>query len=198
MIINPYTDKYLIRTHEGTRLLQETLGVIGATVREGPYIRRIWTVQGLYAPIPGRALGGVRARLVDQKGFVSFCNQRDLEVLLGVATPGQYCKWLGKEYLGEWDEDWIGICADDDDLLDDLHERELLLRAESMSGVLESGIELRRFYHREHKHDVDEVLQLIFDADPETGVIPDARFETVGMRWGILERRRSDRWPLVL
>lgn len=197
MIVNPYTDRYLVRTFEGTRLLQETLGVIGAQVRDGPDVRRIWTVQGLYAPIPGRALGGIRARLIDTKGFVSFCNQRDLEVLLGAGEPGHYCQWLGKEYVDEWDPEWIGICADDDDLLDDLYDRELLLRAESVTDMLETGMELRRFYQREHKRDIDEVLQLILDAEPETGMGPDPRFETVGMRWGILEQRKSNAWPLV-
>lgn len=197
MIVNPYADKHLMRTYSGTRLLEETLGVLGEKVRDGPDYHRVWTVQALYAPIPGRALGGVRARLVDSKGFVSFCNQRDLEVLLGDAVPGRYCRWLGKEYVDENDPDWIGICADDDDLLDDLFERELLLRGETRSPILEPGLELRRFYHRENRKDIDEVLEFLFDADPETGIYPDTRFETIGQRWSILERRRSGAWPLV-
>jgi hypothetical protein len=197
MIVNPYADKQLMRTYSGTRLLQSTLGIIGEVVKDGPDHHRTWTVQALYAPVPGRALGGIRARLVDPKGFVSFCNQRDLEVLLGDAKPGQYCRWLGKDYVDECDAVWIGLCSDDEDLLDDLYERELFLRAGSPENMLEPGTEIRRFYHREHKRDLDEVLQLIFDADPTTGYGPDPRFETVKYRWERLELRRSHAWPLV-
>jgi hypothetical protein len=197
MIINPYAERHLMKTVEGTRMLQETLGVIGMEVRDSPDVRRTWTIQTLYAPVPGRALGGIRARLVDPKGFISFCNQRDLEVLLGAGEPGQYCRWLGKEYVDMNDPEWIGIGVDEEDLLDDLYERELLLRAESPTGILTGGQELRRLYHVGNRNDVDEVLELIFDGDPLSGYSPDPRFETVGQRWSRLDRRKANFWPWV-
>lgn len=197
MIVNPYLEKNLVETYPGTRLLKESLGVIGLQVNDGPDPKRKWTVHALFAPIPGRALGGIRAKLIDPKGYVSFCNQRDLEVLIGAGEPGRLCRWLGKEYLDIDDPNWIGICADEDDLLDDLYERELLLRAQSRGGVLEQELELRRFYHVGNRDDVDEVLQLIWDGDPATGEYPDVKFETVGQRWSRLERRKTQPWPWV-
>jgi hypothetical protein len=197
MIVNPYLEKHLVQTYAGTRLLRETLGVIGMEVWEGPDVRRRWTIQSLFAPIPGRALGGIRAKLIDGKGYVSFCNQRDLEVLLGAGEPGRLCRWLGTNYPDMDDPAWIGLCVDEDDLLDDLYERELLLRGESPAGVLEKDIELRRFYHVGNREDIDEVLQLIYDGDPLTGHRPDSRFETLGQRWGRLERRKTMPFPWV-
>ena len=107
MIINPYRNPP--QAIPGTRMLEETLGVTGARVPDTLNMQRIWEVQGLYMPVGGRALGGVRAKLTDQKGFVTFCNQRDLEVLLGDAAPGTYCAWNETEYVGPDDENWFGF-----------------------------------------------------------------------------------------
>ena len=117
MLIHPYRDRQLLATIPGTRILENSLDLLHVRIDDiyTPY--RIWEIQGVFAPIPGRALGGVRVRLTDQKGFATFCNQRDLEVLLGVAAPGELCAWADTDYVGAADHNWCGFCMDDQDLL---------------------------------------------------------------------------------
>lgn len=191
MIIHPYRDPPL--AIPGTRILETTLGVVGMSVVDPLEPRRRWEVQGLYLPVAGRALGGIRAKVIDQKGFVSFCNQRDLEVMLGVAMPGQYCLWSGSEYLDPIDPNWFGFCCDDEDLLDDLFEREMFLRVQSPSGVLHSPLDIERRVHLDKQNDVEETYVFMQDCDPETGLFPDARFETLTRRW-IRSERSKVRW----
>src|ERR1700689_4821822 len=128
MLLPPFIDKHLLEVFNGTRLLRNDFGLIGESIEDPFTPQRIWTIQGIYAPVPGRALGGVRAKLTDQHEFVTFCNQRDLEVLLGLGTPGRWCRWLGDEYIEPGDRAWCGFCTDAEDLRDDLYERELMLR----------------------------------------------------------------------
>ena len=135
-------------------------------------------------------LGGLRAKLTDQKGFVTFCNQRDLEVLIGLAEPGTFCPWARKYYVAPGDKDWYGLYMDDDDLEDDLHDREMLLRAASPTGILLGNLEIARRLHLDTKYDVEELDMLLWDADPETGLTPDLRLETVERRWKRVERTR--------
>lgn len=174
----------------GTRLLQPTLGVVGRAFRDPHDARRVWEVQGLFAPIPGRALGGLRAKLMDQKGFVSFCNQRDFEVLIGSARPGDYCPWAKTDYFAPTDAEWFGICADENDLLDDLLERELLYRAHYPNGVLYGSIDFERRIHTEHGMDFEEQWVFLQDVCPETGFFPDTRFDTLESRWARADRKR--------
>jgi hypothetical protein len=75
----------------GTRMLEDPLGLQGAYVLDPLEPARHWWVQWVFAPVPGRALSGIRAKLVDTKGFITFCNQRDLEVMLQHAKPGEWC-----------------------------------------------------------------------------------------------------------
>ena len=190
MLVNPYVEKTRVATYEGTRLIQEDLGIIGAEVYDPKEPLRKWFVQSIYAPLPGRALGGVRAKLQDEKGFVSFINQRNLEVSLGLVRPGQWCNWAGQPYVDPDDRDWFGICADEEDLLDDLHERELLLRAHIPGGVLYPPMEITRRIHRDVKSDFEELFMLLWDMDPETGFGPDLRLETIESRWSKVEKER--------
>ena len=163
---------------------------------------RIWSVQGFYSPIVGRALGGLRLKLVDLKGFVGFVNQRDAEVLLGIASPGTYCRWLGTDYAGPGDPGWVGLCADEEDLHDDLFERELLARSDFPPGsVLPSGLEMTRRIHGAPREDFEELMTLLWDADPRTGSAPDLRFESLEFRWKSVERTptrlRARLWHMV-
>lgn len=194
MLINPCTEQ--MTTFPGTRLMQDTLGIIGIAMNDLHEPGRVWTIQSVYAPIPKRMLGGVRVRLLDQKGFITFVNQRDLEVLLGLVQPGAYCHWTGENYLGPDDRDWCGLCVDTEDLLDDLYERELFLRAQT-DGSLGHGQEVYRRVHREKGCDEEELLTLLWDADPETGQGPDARLETLDRRWVRIERGKL-LWQRVL
>jgi hypothetical protein len=174
----------------GTRMLTESFGLVGVLFEDPRHAGRNWTITNLFAPI-GRALGGIRAKLVDDKGFVSFVNQRDLELLLDIAQPGQWCPWTESRYPGinAFDEGWFGICCDDDDLLDDLCERELLLR-QQYSGLIPDGAELIRRIHLDDDNDHEELLLLLWDRDPDTNYAPDTRMETLRRRWVQVERRR--------
>jgi hypothetical protein len=193
MLINVYTEDILV--HQGTRMLAEPLGLIGRTF-EDPYITgRMWTAQGEYAPVEGRALGGIRIKLVDQKGFVTFLNQRDLEVLMGLGKPGKYCYWAGLDYVGPKDREWYGFCTDEEDLLDDLYEQELMLRVD-YPEVLPELLELTRRVHLGPGRDVEDMAVLLRDYDPTTGVCPDPRFETINRRWSRIEQRRV-RWEFL-
>ena len=121
MLINPCTP---LPVMPGTRILAEPLGLVGVPVEDPRQHGRTWTITNLFAPIHGRALGGIRAKLLDYKGFISFINQRDLELLLDVARPGEWCPWLNTEYPGvnSSEEGWFGICCDVEDMLDERQE----------------------------------------------------------------------------
>lgn len=181
---------------QGTRLLQDTFGVMNIQVRDPKESGRLWEVQSIYAPIPGRALGGVRAKLVDTKGFITFCNQRDLEVLVGLGAPGRWCRWLGGDYVHPDDREWCGLCADEEDLLDDLQERELMLRSQVQGGVLTTPLEFTRRVHLEPKNDFEELFILLGDFDPDTGMYPDPRLETIERRW-VRSHREKLRWDRI-
>jgi hypothetical protein len=164
--------------------------------------RRIWEIQNVYLPIPGRVLGGIRVKLRDQKEFVTFCNQRDLEVLIGMYRPGDFCLWAGGPYLEPGDEGWCGLCCDEDDLVDDLYDREMFWRAQ-IGGVLTQqveiltpqgpsvqNVEIQRRVHLDKNNDNEELYVLLGDYDQETGMYPDTKFETVERRWMRAERRK--------
>lgn len=82
---------------------------------------RIWTVIAVYAP--RSVTGGVRIKLNDNRGFVSFLEQEDYEVIFDMVQPGDICPWSGRKYAGPGDRDWNGLYADDFDLKDDLYDR---------------------------------------------------------------------------
>lgn len=185
MLLNPYKNRGMSIV-PGTRVLQDSLGLAGFQHMDPAMPGRIWTLHYLFAPIERRALGGIRAKFVDNKGFTSFCNQRDLEVLLGIANPGDYCYWLDSKYPDPDDADWYGLCVDSEDLLDDLQDRELRLR-EQYPGVLPGNLEIVRRVHDAGK-DSQELLTLLWDMDPETGYSPDTRLETIERRWVLVER----------
>lgn len=186
MLVNPYKTSF--STIPGTRILQSDLGLAGFQYADPASPLRIWTLQYLFAPIPGRRLGGVRAKLMDDKGFVTFCNQRDLEILLGVAQPGDKCHWADMDYPEIGEKGWYGLCVDDEDLQDDLHERELRLR-EQYPGVLPPYLEITRRIH-DSGADAEEIDLLLWDMDTRTGLSPDARLETVDRRWVRVDRTK--------
>lgn len=185
MLVNPYQDH--LEAVQGTRMLHDSLGVTGFQIEDPVTPGRVWTVQSLYLPISGRALGGIRAKLVDNKDFITFCNQRDLEVLLDLAKPGDWCAWAGQDYVGPGDREWFGLCADTEDLLDDLYERELMLRSEFFM-ILPEGLQLTRRVHMGPGSDSEELQILVRDVDLETGMCPDVRIETLVRRWSMAER----------
>jgi hypothetical protein len=187
MLINPYKSHFT--TIPGTRILTSDLGLAGFQYADPASPLRVWTLQYLFAPIPGRALGGVRAKLMDDKGFITFCNQRDLEILLGIAQPGDHCHWSGGTYPERDSREWYGLCVDDEDLQDDLHERELRLREQYPGMPLPPHLEITRRIH-DSGADAEELDMLLWDMDTRTGLSPDARLETVDHRWVRIDRTK--------
>jgi hypothetical protein len=196
VLVHPYNerDKPRLETFVGTRLLRDDLGLSGVVVRDPDESERLWRVQSVYAPLPRQGLGGVRTKLVDQYGFITFCNQRDLEVLLGLGTPGRNCPWIGKEYVEPGDREWFGFCADEEDLLDDLYDRETLLRQTCALPILPRNSSIkRRIYTSGRGGHLEEEWDMLWDMDPETGICPDTRLETLERRWTRVARSKV-RW----
>ena len=191
MIVNPFTEKNRLLSYEGTRILQDDFGLIGRNFTDRVFNNRIWTVQGVYTPLRNRTVQGLRIKLKDQKDYTTFINQMDLEVLLGYGRPGIKCPWTGRKYAEPGDDDFFGMCVDDDDLVDDLFDREQLLRAEYPNNILPEGIDMVRKLHLEDFQDIEERLVLIFDGDHSIGLYPDLRLETVAKRWIRVERIRA-------
>ena len=193
MIVHPYRERERLQVCGG-RLLVETFSLVGSILGDTVEPLREWTIDGLYSPIWGRTLGGIRARVKDQKGFVSFLNQRDLEFLLGLGVAGRHCAWLGEDYVDPTDRGWVGFCMDDEDLRDDLYARELDMRfhQEELTGskVLPEGLELDRLLGINGGTDIKELLTMRCDYDPNTGEYPDLRFNAVDLRWMRIERER--------
>lgn len=185
MLLNPF--QHTIQVLPGSRILTNTLGLLGTQIEDPKQAGRVWMITSLYGPILGRKLGGIRAKLEDDKGFVTFCNQRDLEMLVGLASPGDFCVWTSSHYP-EWDsEDFFGLCADDDDLRDDLYDRELAIRAQQ-PGVIPFGQEIIRRIHTDTKRDHEDLYTMLYDCDHQTGYGPDPRFKTLSRRWTRIQR----------
>lgn len=183
-------EKERLLTYGGTRILQDDFHLIGTVFPDTAEKHRLWTIQGVYAPMRNRSIQGIRVKLIDQKEYVTFINQLDLEVMLGIARPGEKCRWTGRKYAEPGDRDFFGMCVDEDDLLDDLFDREQLLRGEYPGG-LPDGLEIVRRIHLEDYVDIEERLILLWDGDPATGMYPDYRFETVAKRWASVEKNRA-------
>lgn len=173
-------------------MLEETFGLVGVEIKDTVEPKRIWTITGFFSPLK-MAVGGIRTRVVDQKDFVSFINQRDLEVLLNDGEPGEHCAWLGEDYVSPYDREWLGFCTDPEDLEDDLFLREAEMRMEqtAMTGspLLPTSLEITRRVHIGGSTNVTELYYLRGDFDMESGMYPDLRFETVAERWTRVERR---------
>ena len=149
---------------------------------------RLWTLQCFYMPVKTRSIQGVRAKLIDQKGFVTFCNQRDLELMLGYAKPGTWCGWLGASYPEFASKEFYGFHMDYEDCADDLHDREMQSREDIRTGVLQvqDGVfEVIRYLHLEARVDVEQHDQFYFmyDYHPGTGMTPDLDVQRIDQRW---------------
>lgn len=193
MIVHPGQQQAVLETVAG-RLLTETFGLVGKKIRDLDEPKRFWRIDSFFSPVEGLTISGIRARVVDDKGFISFCNQRDLEVLLDMAQPGEYCQWLGSDYVSPFDQRaWFGFCLDMNDLMDDLFIREVELRGaqHEMVGhtLLPTGLEMTRRIHTDDKGDKEELLYLRGDFNAETGVFPDLELLTINERWVSIERR---------
>lgn len=127
MLVHP-RDPRLAQVYAPTRVLTNDFGLVGRQIAD-PALGgcRLWTIVRVLAPIAQRWVGGLRAELQDESGVKAWLVQRDLEVLLGLAAPGDPSPF-GGEYVGPEHADWFGLCFDTDDLDDDLLHREIALR----------------------------------------------------------------------
>lgn len=205
MIVHPYREKEKLQTIAG-RLLLDDFGLIGQNIRDTDISERIWTIQGMYTPIWGRHVSGVRAKVKDQKGFVSFINQRDLEVLLGEGKPEELCPWLGEEYVSPYnDRHWVGFAMDAEEMDDDLYDREQVMRfdwlevcggsAQALPANNAPPLEVEREVYLGPRLDRVERLYLHRDYDPETGEMPDTKISTVRRRWTRIDITASN-WAM--
>lgn len=150
--------------------------------------RRIWRVTGVYAPTPQYRIGGIRLRIEDQKKVASFINQRDAEVLLGLAKPGTFCQWHGGTYAKPGDPTWVGPTVTADDLADIVLDLETWARYSSHTrgqGLsIQSG---RQFAVLLYDGDTDQkqTWRFIGDATPL-----DFSLEGLAHRW---QKDRSEK-----
>lgn len=193
MLLHPYLNgnKNLL-TVPGTRMLQETFGCVGLRIADPTHLRRYWTVHSLYAPIPKRKLGGIRVKLTDEKNFVTFCNQRDFEILIDLAKPGDWCQWMNQAYPEPGGEDWFGFCMDSPDLTDDLFERELALIAENPYGLDPNVAYISRRIHLDDQGDFED--HWVLDPGGTRSIFGHV---TLYNRWIRVSRDRVD-WKKVL
>lgn len=184
MITHPFESQSL--PIPGTRLLTETFGLVGQEIQ---YPRsRDWQIVGFFAPTSSvGVLCGVRARLLDLKGFYTFINQRDLELLLDPDLGGRWCPWLGEDYPDIDSSEWYGPAMDGTDLEDDLLVMEWELR-DTHGSPLPSMNAVRKVYDGYSNWEREEVL--LYDMDLETGESPDTRLATIGQRWVLAEKRK--------
>ncbi len=190
MIVNPNKHPQLLVPYAGTRSLQQDFGLLGEVVDDPFEKGRVWRIDGVYAPVRCRATQGIRVKVYDQLGFMSFIEQMPLEVLLGVGEPGQRCQWSGKTYPQVEDRDrFFAFNLDTYDMQDDLLDIETAARGRP-DVVLPDGSWVERKLHMDWYDDFIEGWTLIWDGDPETGVSPDLRLETVATRWQRVEQRR--------
>lgn len=175
----------------GTRLLSSTCGLIGKAFYDPDDKKRLWTVLNELRPVQ-KYKEHVRLRVVDQYGFISFINEMDYEILYGSAKPGEVHPIYEVEYadVGDTSGGWLGLCADDEDLKDDIHIRELELRQQYGWDIVLPSMELTRYVHSGSRIDEKRLEMLLWDADPETGLGPDMRLDTVSSRWVLVERER--------
>lgn len=192
MLLNPFSTR--LQAYPGTRVLQEDYGLLGTPIVDPRFPERAWTIVRVYGPAQGRALSGLRVKLEDAKGFVTFCNQRDLELYLGLGVPGEVCLWTGEDYPHLDSHNFYGLCADEDDLVDDLYDRELTLRAYHHGAL--PDMEIVRLVHVSAQKDVAERYLTLGDFDPETGQSPDQKMSNLGCRWSRVERVKTD-WRQV-
>jgi hypothetical protein len=114
-------------------------GLLEIQDREFPDPRnreRIWVVTGAFWKTPTSQIPGLRIEVRDQKGFISMVNQRDAEVLLGLARPGDISSWLGERYIAPQMPGWVGLGVDAEGFRDLLYDVEA---AERYSALRRTG-----------------------------------------------------------
>jgi hypothetical protein len=194
MLLNPFKDPPDRFCIEHSRVLGEGFlpnQFAGTVLKDLQDPTRLWTLACFYMPLRSRALQGVRAKFIDQKGFITFCNQRDLELLLGFAKPGMWCPWTNSPYPELDGPDFYGFFMDYEDCVDDLHGWEMAKRQEYWQRgfqAIPETFSITRHLHLEARVDVEQVDLFLHDYDPVTGLSPDFDVQHISHRWRRVER----------
>lgn len=192
MIINPYAHKERLKPIEGTRILAEDFGLLRRLIEDTQNAERTWRIVGVYAPLKARSVQGLRVKVVDEQGFITFVEQMQLEVLLGLGRPNTLCAWSGKMYRDVEHQLFDGFVMDDDDLIDDLLDREHIIRASCTNGVIPESGTITRKVHLADGEEFEDTLIMLYDGDRSTGLHPDYRQDTLMNRWSRSERTRCN------
>lgn len=188
MIVHPSRDVHSLVTIPGTRVLREDFNLIGHRLNDARVDGGAWIITNVYAPLNGRRPKGIRAKLENPKtGTVTFIEQIYLEVALGLQRAGTYCAWAAMEYPSPGTPTFHAMVCDEDDLTDDLYDREVLLR--DGPEPLELGTQMERHIQPEPGLELTEVLVLVSD-QRDDGSSPDLRFTTVERRWRRVEKKK--------
>lgn len=143
-IYDPSVD--VLKTLGASRRVDSMMEVLDMQFQCPSNVKRAWTVKGVYAPVPNYRIGGVRLLVEDQKKVKSVVNQRDAELLLGLAKPGAHCHWHDGPYAKPGDPTWVGLTVTADDLQDIIMDQEAWARYSSYSRGTGLSIEAGRTF----------------------------------------------------
>ena len=194
-IVSPELAVSRLRVSDSSMILFLKHDCIGKSVRDPDNKSRLWTVRDAFAPEEDVAAGnslGVRFRCIDARGFVTFINQRDLEVLLGYGKPGERIPWSdNRYYVSVFSEaHWVGFQVQKWDSLNDLHLRETAIRIDRGYGnaPIPMGATITRLIHMRDGQDLEVKFTCVGNADRHSGYGPDTQFGSVEYRWNCVEK----------
>jgi len=160
-------------------MLPDTFGLIGYQVKDPVVKNRHWSVSGFFYPTNRY---GLRVRLVDNRGFSTFINQRDFEHLIGMYDSGDECPWLDEPYVNVDSRQYVGFTMDQIDLQDDLYVREI----EDIGFDIALYTEIERRIH----FDGGDYLERLFLFEHST------EYERIMRRWISVETVKV-KWTLT-
>lgn len=183
MIVNPNNGG--LDVFQGSRILKKDFNLIGHKIYDRD--DDPWVIQGVYCPLTTRKPSGIRvkAKLFNAAvDIFSFVDQFYLEPLIDSAgcAEGRMCDWAGRRYIAKNDAAFHAFVTDEDDLADDLFDRELMIRAAHRR--IPDGTSVCRYAQLEPGEIVEETWHLIHDGPDSPSV------EGIEERWKRSERKR--------
>jgi len=149
---------------------------------------RQWIVRNAFAVDPSYVEMGLRLRVFDTRDeLCSFINQRDLEVLLGLARPDHQIPWApSQRFYAPGAHGFVGLYLDEVELEDDLFLRECVLRCitfRCQPTPIPKGTAITRALYDSQMQEYQEVLHCVGDCNPVSGWGPDPERASVKTRW---------------